>query len=297
MSGDHGFDPAARLDVELEDVPYLRHGDAEFLARVRQPTQRLSDHRVAIVDVHGGAWCDNDRRFGKRYNTVLAEHGAVVVAVDFRCGATGPHPAGSTDVSSAVRWVRANADELGIDPALVLGTGSSSGGHLAWLAALAPTHIQPAHGGEIRVGDRWVSAEEGDSSLLGVAPLWPPVDPLARYRYASGLDTDHGQRLVTNTEAYFGTEAAMAEACIADMVRNGHATRLPPVLLVVAEHDLNVPAHITEAAESAYRDAGGRITVQHYPGVAHGFGHRDTDQTERFDRDLAEWIAGLVGPR
>jgi acetyl esterase len=290
----HGFDPSAVVDVEFEDVPYLRHGDSELLARVRQPAERTSGRRVVIVDVHGGAWCDNDRRFGKRYNNVLASHGAVVVAIDFRCGSTGPHPAGSTDVMSAVRWVRANADELGIDPALVIATGSSSGGHLAWLAALAPTHIEPSPAGEIRVRDRWIGAADGDSSVLGVAPLWPPLDPLARYRYAAGLDTDHGRRLVANTEAYFGTESRMAEASIADMVRDGHVTRIPPVLLVVAEDDLNVPVAITDTAESAYRAAGGQITVQHYPGVGHGFGHAETAQTERFDSDLAGWVAGLA---
>ena len=297
----HGFG-VERFEATREDVAYLRHGAAEFLARVWRPTSP-GEGRVCVVDVHGGAWCDNDRRFGKRYDSMLAAHGAVVVAIDFRCGASGPHPAGSTDVQSAVRWARANAGELGVDPSLVVSVGSSSGGHLAWLAALNPSTFTPADRGEIRVGEVWVPADSDvgfDATVLGVGAFWPPVDPWARYRYASKLDTDHGRRLVSNTEAYFGTEKRMREASIARIVADGEATQLPPVLLVVPENDRNVPPAITDAAASGYAAAGGRVQVEHYPGVGHGFGHIDADQSDhpeeirRFDRDLVAWIRHLA---
>ena len=290
----HGFGVDAAHHVVSNDVVFLRHGDQDYLARVRQPAVRQSDRRVAVLDVHGGAWCDNDRRFGKRYNEMLAAHGAVVVAIDFRCGATGPHPSASTDVAAAARWVRANAVELGVDPALLVATGSSSGGHLAWLSGLGPTNITPASAGRLSVSDDWMRSDEGDDSFLGVAALWPPVDPLARYRYACGLDTDHGRRLVSNTENYFGTESAMAEASIATVVGGGYATRLPSTLLVVPENDKNVPRHITDAVEAAYRAAGGEIAVQHYPGVGHGFGHAESVDSDRFDADLVSWILSLL---
>jgi len=289
----HGFDPDARHAVTREDVPYLRHGDVELLARVWRP-EAPGDGRVAVVDVHGGAWCDNDRRLGKRYDAALAARGAVVVAVDFRCGATGPHPRGSVDVSSAIRWVRANADALGVDPELVVSIGSSSGGHLAWLSALGCGHFEPVEVGELLVDGQWVAVEGGDDAPLGVAALWPPVDPLARYDYARNLDTDHGRRLVANTEDYFGTTRAMEEASIADIVGSGQHLRTPDVLLVVPEVDLNVPVEITDRVAAVYEAAGGVVEVRHYQGVGHGFGHFDNDQTERFDADVAEWIARIV---
>ena len=261
-----------------------------------RPVTPRTDVAVAVVDVHGGAWCDNDRRFGKRYDSKLASHGAVVVAIDFRCGDTGPHPAGSTDVASAVRWVRANAVSLGIDPALVLTVGSSSGGHLAWLAALQPTHLPSVPLGELHIAGEWVADDgRGDASVVGVAAFWPPVDPLARYRYARGLDTDHGRRLVSNTEAYFGTPDAMAEASIAHVVASGHASTLPPVLLVVPEHDRNVPPAITDEVAAVYSSSGGVVDVRDYPGVGHAFGHLDTEQTPVFEADLVSWVSSLVG--
>lgn len=287
---------ADQVEVVREDVPYLRVGGEEFLARVWRPANPSSSSAVAVVDVHGGAWCDNDRRFGKRYDKQLAAEGAVVVAIDFRCGASGPHPAGSTDVASAVRWVRSNAAELGVDADRIVSVGSSSGGHLAWLAALQPAGLPTVDCGEIRIGTRWGPADEGDPSVRGVGAFWPPVDPLARYRYAAGLETDHGRRLVANTEAYFGDENAMAGASIAGIVDRGQATEMPPVLLVVPEHDRNVPPEITDAVAVSYRTAGGEIQVESYPGVGHGFGHKDGDETVRFDAHLAEWIRRVAAP-
>ena len=160
------------------DVPFLRHAGVEYLARIWAPASGPPSGRTVVLDVHGGAWCDHDRRAGKRYNTALAEAGAVVVAIDFRTGLTHQHPAASADVSAAVRWIRANAESLGVDPARVVSVGSSSGGHLAMLSALRPN--EPEHrGGELLVGGQWVNLDDGDGSVLAVSPLWPPLDPLA----------------------------------------------------------------------------------------------------------------------
>ena len=53
------YDPAARFDVEMSDVEYLRHADEGLLARVYQP--KGDGLFPAVVDVHGGAWSGGDR--------------------------------------------------------------------------------------------------------------------------------------------------------------------------------------------------------------------------------------------
>lgn len=73
----------------------------------------------------------------------VAEHfaklGLVCIRVEYRKRKTdGVLPDQAVeDAKSAIRWVRAHAVELGVDPARVVATGASSGGHLAAsLAAL-----------------------------------------------------------------------------------------------------------------------------------------------------------------
>ena len=119
---------------------------------------------------------------GELYDRALAERGFVVVAIDFRQAPRFQHPAGSADVTRAVRWIRGSADLLGADASRIGLVGSSSGGHLALLAACRPDeseHVQPDPG-EVRDPD----AEPASASVSCVAALWPPVDPLARYRFA-----------------------------------------------------------------------------------------------------------------
>lgn len=50
---------AARYDIEVEDIEYLRHGERPLLARVYRP--RGKGPFPLIVDVHGGAWCRKNR--------------------------------------------------------------------------------------------------------------------------------------------------------------------------------------------------------------------------------------------
>jgi acetyl esterase/lipase len=251
----------------------------DLLARVYVPPE-LARTGAAVVDVHGGAWNSQDRTLGAAYGAALAATGCCVVAIDFRDGRVAQHPAGSDDVAAAVGWVRDHGIRLGIDPARVGLIGSSSGGHLALYAALTAVAVP------------------------FVAAFWPPVDPLARARYAASLvgrPVPDGQRfdaanLVRSSNAYFGSDDAMAEASIAAVVRSGRAAQLPPVWLVRAGADLNVPASLLDELVVTYRDAGGDIELTDYPGEVHGFGHgRSSEGARRFQSDLIERVNAALG--
>src|SRR4030095_9891570 len=51
--------------------------------------------------------------------------------VSYRLAPAHRFPAAVHDVKAAVRWLRANAERLGIDPARIGATGDSAGAHLA----------------------------------------------------------------------------------------------------------------------------------------------------------------------
>jgi acetyl esterase len=250
----------------------------ELLARVYVPPAARRNG-AAVVDVHGGAWTSQDRTLGEAYDRALAAAGCTVVAIDFRDGRVAQHPAASDDVAEAVRWVQRHGARIGIDGARVGLVGSSSGGHLALYAALTEIDVP------------------------FVAAFWSPVDPLARMRYARtmiGRPVPEGQRfdaanLVQSAETYFGSETAMGAASIAEVVRSGRARHLPPVWLVRAGDDLNVPASLLDELVAAYETAGGRIELMDYPGCRHGFGHGHGTMARRFQADLVERVTAALG--
>ena len=140
------------------------------------------------------------------------------------------------------------------------------------------------------VDGKWEEQGPIDGRVTGVGTFWAPVDPFARYMYARSLDTDLGKRLVVNTEAYFGTEQAMTDACLSRIVNEETKTQLPEVWFAQAGNDQNVPPQMVDELASAYRQAGGCFTLKHYPGAAHGFGHLETKQTQHFLDDLCCWL-------
>lgn len=253
----------------------------EVLARIYEPPAdaRALRRGAAVVDVHGGAWAIGDRTHGERYDNAVAAAGFVVVAIDFRDGRVARHPAAVLDVAHAVRWVRDHAADLGVDPERVALMGSSSGGHLALHTALTEIDVP------------------------FVAAFWPPVDPLGRYRYAQSRigrpvpegQTFHAARLVSATESYYGDEATMDEASISTLLRSGRARFLPPVWLVRAGEDLNVPPALIDELVAEYARAGGVLELSDYPGEVHGFGHRDHDGATRFREALVHKLTAALG--
>ena len=271
------FDPSAPYEVDESDVPFARPGGVELLARVYRPRGEPAAPLAALVDVHGGAWSRNDRTSGAVHGRALAASGLVVVSLDFRQGPEHKHPAASADVAAGVRWVRAHAPRLGVDPARVGIVGSSSGGQLALLQAVKPG--APEHAGTpIVLPDGSLGAGPADDSVVLVLALYPVADPLARYRYvlsrrdeppqASGFSA---KRLIDAHDGYFADEAAMAAASVTRVVSAGEARGLPPAWVAQPELDDNVPAAVTEALIVAYQRAGGRIERTHFPGARHGF--------------------------
>jgi acetyl esterase/lipase len=75
----------------------------------------------------------------------MAARGIVAVSINYRlqsteasCRTFGSIEAAGSDAKAAVRWLRAQAGELRVDPARILVHGCSAGGRTALWAALAP---------------------------------------------------------------------------------------------------------------------------------------------------------------
>ncbi|GJM44616.1 MAG: lipase [Gemmatimonadota bacterium] len=115
------------------------HADVEF-ARVDDRSLPLDLYLPAgdtpaplVIWIHGGGW----RAGSKEECPVrwLVEHGYAVASISYRFTDEAIFPAQIHDCKAAVRWLRAHADEYGLDAARIAAAGASAGGHLAALLA------------------------------------------------------------------------------------------------------------------------------------------------------------------
>ncbi len=189
----------------------------------------------AVLLIHGGNWSSEEGRWqmediAKR----LARRGYVVVNADYRGLPEDPYPAPVEDMHEALRWMRQNAPQQGIDPNRIATFGYSAGGHLAALVAL----------------DRKVKSPPVQAIVAGGGPfdltLYPGGDIVPKFLETS-LQKD---------------PAKFREASPAFQVTK-HS---PPLFLYHASGDTLVPPEHALKMQAAYRAQGLEAPIRWMPG-------------------------------
>lgn len=108
---------------------------------------RPDDHHKypALLMIHGGGWSSGDLSQEIPMAQQIASKGYVTIPVEYRLSPEALYPAAVHDLKAAIRWMRANADEYGIDTTRIAVSGCSAGGQLATL--LGVTNGQPSYEG------------------------------------------------------------------------------------------------------------------------------------------------------
>ncbi len=252
-------------DIATEDFEYVRHGNRGFALRLFRPAG--DGLHPVVIDIHGGAWCIGDLTDCQDRDVMLAENGFAAAAIDFR-QAGDRYPSSLADINYAVRWVKKNAADLGLDASRVATCGQSSGGHLALLAAMRPD--------DTRYAEIPLDGGEGiDATVRCVGMLWPVINPLSRYRHALAArasDSPPGWvgDLPERHDNYWGDENAMREGNPVTILGAGEKVRTPPAIWVQGRpdpvHDYRDPDYDGDLNEperlaALYRAAGGSCDV------------------------------------
>lgn len=273
----------ASYDVDIEDVEYLRHGETPYLARIFKP--RGAGPFPSVVEAHGGAWTSGDRTGNDAINRAVAAGGVVVAALDFRNPPAATYPGSVQDVNYGVRWLKSEASRFKTRSDWVGTMGTSSGGHLAVLAALKP--LDPRYAALPRAGGF-------DARVPYVVTLWPVICPLGRYRLClpkAGDDKVAQSRgnPAASQMRYWLTKEAMAEGSAVLALERGDKVELPKILYVQNPEDPLHPRVLMEQFIANYRNRGGSVQLRLFEGQKY-----DLPRSDPSSPAAKEVIAAIV---
>ncbi len=234
----------------------------------------LDDRPLPLVAyLHGGGWVMGTiDAFDPLCRALANASGALIASVDYRLAPEHPFPAAPDDARAAVRWLAANAEELGADPARLGIAGDSAGGNIAAVTAR-------------RLRD------EGGPPLRFQALIYPACDSaLNTPSYCEngsgfGLDPESVKRY---WELYLdGADGRQPDA---SPLQAPDLAGLPPAFVLTVHHD--VLRDEGESYARALEAAGVPVTLRRYDGAVHGF-FRWLARAELARRAVAEVGAAL----
>jgi acetyl esterase len=273
------YDPAQQHAIRTWDVEYRRDPARTLMARIYQP--QGGGPFPVLLDVHGGAWNDQDRTANAPVDERLAASGLLVVAIDVRLAREAPYPGSVTDAHYAIRWLKARARDWNGDPETLGALGSSSGGHVIELCAMRP---HDPHYAVFPLPE----APNLDATLTYVIARSPISDPVARYEQARKMQRT---TLIANSELYFRPWDTIMEGNPQRLLERGEAVALPPMFVLQGELDDNVLPAVQERFVATYRAAGGEIDYEVFPGAEHRWIVQPGLQTDRAIAMIKAFIA------
>ncbi|NRB45285.1 MAG: alpha/beta hydrolase fold domain-containing protein [Verrucomicrobiales bacterium] len=119
-----------RIEIK-KGIPYANTDNSRQSLNLLLPKSRKKKKLPALVYVHGGGWQNGNKDQGIARLVPFVESGEYVgISIGYRLSGEARWPAQIHDCKAAIRWVRGNAGNYGINPERIGIFGSSAGGHL-----------------------------------------------------------------------------------------------------------------------------------------------------------------------
>lgn len=125
---------AAKPRTPDEKLIFKKSAGGDLKLHVYKPRDwNPGDKRPAIVFFFGGGWVGGTPGQFYAHCEHLSAKGMIAISAEYRTKKShGTDPFSCVeDGKSAIRWVRENAAQLGIDPGKIIAGGGSAGGHVA----------------------------------------------------------------------------------------------------------------------------------------------------------------------
>ncbi len=140
------FPPSVIEAGETRTEVYATRGDRDLTIDLHFPPDwDSSDSRSSIIFFFGGGWKKGTPKQFLPQAEYFASRGMVAARADYRIkNKDGVSPDECVrDARTAMRWMKQNADRLGIDPEKIVASGGSAGGHLAACLMIAESVEAP----------------------------------------------------------------------------------------------------------------------------------------------------------
>jgi acetyl esterase/lipase len=209
------------------------------------PTADARRPAPLVLFVHGGGWKrgDMENATGKAKVAHYPAEGYAFASVNYRLVPDATVEQQASDVASALKWIIAHADGLGIDPRRIILMGHSAGAHLVALVGTDP---------------RYLAAVGLDESVLaGVIP----IDGAA---YDVPKQLAIGARIMGQTyDQAFGTDPARQRALSPTF--QAAAPNAPAFLILHVQRKDGIEQ--SRALAEALRKAGTPVQINDFPGT------------------------------
>ena len=259
----------------IEYAPGAAKSESLKMDIVRPRGARASS--PAVVCIHGGGFRAGSRDGYLSLCIKLAQRGYVAATISYRLSPGSQFPSPVHDAKAAVRWLRANATQFGIDPERIGVTGGSAGGHLALFLGLTGG-IPDFEGTGPNLGQ--------SSRVSCVVNYYGPTDFTKSY----GKSVDAAEVL----PLFLGGDLQhQPRSHIKASPLNWVTPNAAPVLTIHGTEDKYVAYEQAVWLTERLKAAGVDTELETIEGAGHGFKGKDAERAERrlfefFDKHLSQ---------
>jgi acetyl esterase/lipase len=229
-------------------------GGPDVRLRMYRPAGQCGSKLAGLYYMHGGGYIiGTPDQEDDAMCHIVREVGCLIASVDYRLAPEHKAPAAVEDAYAGLKWMAANADEIGLDAGRLAIGGRSAGGGLAASLAL-------------------LTRDRGEIKPVFQLLIYPMIDDRTRPAGAAITDArvwNHGHNDRAWTAYLDGAPGGARTSPYAAASRAENLAGLPPAYIAVGDAEVFLQENIDYAER--LRRAGVPAELHVFPGAFHGW--------------------------